>query len=196
MRKWYSITVTLVLVAAALLTACGGGGGAPPVPMEKYEGSTFSIDYPKAWENNSLDMFGLTMAIFSTRQLGMEDLGSLDFESMVTTDPMAILMVVPSDMTADMGMDDLDQAMEEIVPAEEEEDVDIVKQGDTTIGGAKGKLLIAKGDIPDVGKAGIHVAIAKRDDGSVVILMGVTPEADLDTNLKIFEAMQSSFAFK
>lgn len=195
MRKWFGITATVVLVAA-LLTACGGGGGgAPPVPMKKYEGGTFSIDYPEAWETNSLDMFGLTMALFSTRQLGMEDLGDLDFESMVSKDPMAILMVVPSNMTADMGVDDLDQAMEDVAPTDEE-DVDIVRQGDTTIGGAKGKLIIAKGDIPDVGKAGLHVAIAKRDDGSVVMFMGVTPETDLDTNLKVFEVMQGSFAFK
>jgi hypothetical protein len=195
MRKWFGITVALVLIATALLAACGGGGKDAPVPMETYEGDTFSINYPKAWETNSMEMFGLSMAIFSTRELGVEDLGGLDFEGMVSEDPVAILMVVPSDMTAEMGMDDLDEAIEDIGP-DDDEDVEIIRQGDTTIGGAKGKLIIAKGDIPDVGKAGIHMAIAKRDDGSVVILMGATPDKDLDTNMKVFEAMQNSFAFK
>ncbi|RMF35828.1 MAG: hypothetical protein D6759_04330 [Chloroflexi bacterium] len=163
--------------------------------MQTFEGSTFTIEYPKEWQQNSMDFFGMTMAFFSTRQLSMEDLQGMDFQTMAAEDPIAIVMLVPAEMTSDMGFEDIDQALDEVVSAQDE-NVEIVKQEDTSLGGAKGKLVIAKGDIPDVGSVGLHLAIAKRDDNSVVVLMGISPEKSRDQNLKIFEYMHKSFKFK
>jgi hypothetical protein len=56
--------------------------------------------------------------------------------------------------------------------------------------------MIAKGTDPDIGKMGAHVVMVKKGDGTTVIFMGITPEQDLDKNLKIFEYMQNTFKFK
>ncbi len=193
MRRSYFLIAALVVVVG-LLAACGGGGGAP-VPMQTFEGSTFTIEYPKDWKQNSMDFLGITMALFSARQLSMEDLQGMDFETMAAEDPIAIVMLVPAEMASDMGFEDIDQALGEVVPGQDE-NVEIIKQEDTSLGDAKGKLVIAKGDIPDVGSVGLHLAIAKRDDNSVIVLMGVSPGKSQDQNLKIFEYMHKSFKFK
>jgi len=163
--------------------------------MQTFEGSTFTIEYPEEWQQNSMDFFGMTIAFFSTRQLSMEDLQALDFETVAAEDPIAVVMLVPAEMSSDMGFEDIDQALDEVVSGQDE-NVEIIKQEDTSLGDAKGKLVIAKGDIPDVGSVGLHLAIAKRDDNSVVVLMGISPEKSRDQNLKIFEYMHKSFKFK
>ncbi len=188
--------VTALIAAAVLLGACGGGGaGKPPVAMQKYETDTFTLEYPAAWQKNSMDMMGISMAFFSSQQSSTEDLASLDFATLAKQDPVFILMLVPSSMTATMGLDDLDAAMAETDIANEP-DVKIIKQGDTTVSGAKGKILVATGTDPDIGEMGAHIVMAKRDDGTVLVLMGVTPEKGLDANMKIFEYMQAAFKFK
>jgi hypothetical protein len=199
MRKEIPMTKKLYvavafLIAAALLAACGGGAAKPPVEMQKYEAGAFTVEYPKAWQKSNIDMMGLNMAFFSTKEFALEDLGGLDFESMVSQDPVFVLMFVPATLAGQMGLDDLDAAMENTGFGEE--DVQVVKEGAVTLDGAKGKILIAKGTDPDTGKMGAHVVMVKKDDGTVIVLMGVTPEKDLDKNLGIFEYMQSTFKFK
>ncbi len=197
MNKKRYLVVALV-AAAVLLAACGGGGGGagkPPVAMQKYETDTFVLEYPSAWQKNSLDMMGVSMAFFSAGQIEATDLTNFDFTSVAKDNPIFVLMVVPSSMAGSMGLDDLDAAMADM-DITSEPDVKIIKQGDTTVSGAKGKLLIATGTDPDIGKMGAHIVMAKRDDGTVLVLMGSTPEKDLDANLKIFEYMQAAFKFK
>lgn len=198
MTKKFYVTIALVVVAA-LLVSCGGGGAAkPPVEMQKYEASTFTVDYPKAWQKSNIDMMGLSMVFFSTKEIGLEDLGGLDFSSMMSKEPVFTLMFVPAALAGQMGLDDLDAAMDAAALGDElgDEDVQIIKEGDVTLDGAKGKLLIVKGTDPDTGKMGAHVVMVKKGDGTVIVLMGVTPEKDLDKNLGIFEYMQSTFKFK
>ncbi len=192
MRKSFYPMIALLVLVATLL-ACGGTSSAPSVSMDKYDSSTFTIDYPKEWQKNNMDLFGMTMAFFSSAQLNPEDMEAMDFEKLVSTDPVIIIMVLPAEMATDLG--DLDEAMKEMSPTEADK-VDIIKEGDTTIGGANGKILIAKGDDDKMGKVGIHIAIAKRDDGSAVVVMGITPEKNMDQNLKIFDDMHKSFKFK
>lgn len=195
MKAKLGLIIALVMFVTSL-AACGGGGGAanPPVEMQKYEADTFVIEFPSAWKKSSIDMMGLTMAFFSTREFTMEDLGGLDMANLMSKDPMVVLMLVPSSLAGTMGLEDLDEAMESTTIGED--DMEIIKQGDTTLGGAKGEILIAKGTDPDVGKMGAHVVMAKKDDGTAVILMGVTPEQDMDKNLKVFQYMHDTFKFK
>ncbi len=197
MSKRLYLPVALI-VAAVLLAACGGGGaGKPPVAMQKYETSTFTMEYPSAWQDSSMDLMGLSMVLFSTQELKPEDLGGLDFESLASTEPVVVVMYVPASLASSMGMADIESAMSEAQgEIANEPDVKVLKQGDTTIGGAKGKILVATGTDPDIGKMGAHIVMAKRDDGTVVVLMGATPDKNLDTNMKIFEYMQAAFKFK
>jgi len=167
-----------------------------PVPTSAFDGSTFTIEYPDAWEESSIDMLGLTLAIFTTQQLGVDDLQNLDFDNLVSEDPLALVMVVPEEMAGDMGVDDLDSTIDEFDDTIPEEDAEILEQGITTIGGAEGRIVVAKGMDPDLGELGIHLVVARKDDGTVVVLMGVTPGPDLDQNLAIFEYMHQSFRFQ
>jgi hypothetical protein len=195
-KKRLYVIVALAM-AAALLAACGGGGGGtskPPVDMQKYETDTFAVEYPSAWQKSGVDLMGLSMAFFSTKEIKVEDLGGLDFESMVSQDPVAVLMFVPQTLAGQMGMDDLDAAMSSTGIAEE--DLEIIKEGDVTLDGAQGKILIAKGTDPKIGKMAAHVVMVKKSDGTVVVFMGATPEKDLDKNLEVFQYMQDAFKFK
>jgi len=190
--------VAALLIAAVLLAACGGGGGGvgkAPVAMQKYETDTFTMEYPSAWQKSSLDMMGVSMAFFSPQQVNTDDLERLDFAALAQGNPVFVLMVVPSSMAGAMGMADLDAAMADMDIANEP-DVKVIKQGDTTVSGARGKILVATGTDPDIGKMGAHIVMAKRDDGTVLVLMGATPDKNLDANMKIFEYMQAAFKFK
>jgi len=189
------VLIVVLAIGAALLAACGGGGGSkPPVDMQKYETDTFAIEFPKAWQKSNFDAMGLSMAFFSTKQFSADELSGLDFNSMVSENPLFITMFVPQTLAGSMGLDDLDSAMKDVGIAEE--DMQVIKEGDVTLDGAKGKILIAKGTDPEIGKMGAHVVMVKKDDGTTVILMGVTPEKDLDKNLEVFQYMQNSFKFK
>lgn len=195
MNKRLYLGVVLV-VATILLAACGGGGaGKPPVAMQRYETDTFTMEFPSAWQKSSLDMMGISMAFFSSKQVNTDDLASLDFATLAQQDPVFVMMLVPSSMAGAMGMADLDAAMADMDIANEP-DVKIIKQGDTTVSGAQGKILIATGTDPDIGKMGAHIVMAKRGDGTILVLMGVTPDKNLDANMKIFEYMQAAFKFK
>lgn len=187
--------IAVLAIAAMLLAACGGGGGGskPPVEMQKYESEAFTMDFPKAWQKSAMDMMGLSMAFFSTREFKAEDLTGLDMTSMVSDNPLVITMVVPQTLAGSMGLEDLDAAMES---TDLGDDVEIIKEGDVTLDGAKGKIMVARGTDPDIGKMGAHIVMVKKDDGTSVIFMGVTPEKDLDRNLKVFEYMQNTFKFK
>ncbi|GAB4414977.1 MAG: hypothetical protein Kow00123_28070 [Anaerolineales bacterium] len=187
--------VVALLVAAVLLAACGGGAGKAPVAMQKYEASTFTMEYPSAWQQSSLDMMGITMAFFSPQKIDTSDPNNLDLSTLGSDYPIVVVMTVPQSVAGAMGMDDLDAAMSDM-NITQESDVKIIKQGDTTISGAKGKIFVGTGTDPDIGKMGAHIVMAKRDDGTVVVFMGATPDKDLDANMKIFEYMQGAFKFK
>jgi tRNA A-37 threonylcarbamoyl transferase component Bud32 len=179
----------------------------PPVPtpvpdrpvaadMQRFEGSSFAIDYPQQWQESSLDAFGLTIAIFATRQLTMDELDAMDFEELAAEDPVAIVMVVPPEMVSDMGLEDFDSALAEFEDVVPEDEVDIIQQGDTTIGGMPARVITAKGTDPDVGEMGVHLLLSELPNGTVVLLMGMTPAPDLDANLEIFQQMQDSVEFR
>jgi hypothetical protein len=196
-RQSYFVALVAVLLALALV-ACGGGDGGssgPPVEMKEFDGSSFNVEYPSDWKESSIDMFGLTMVIFGKEELSMTDLQSLDFGNMMTNDPLALIMSVPAEMAGDMGFDDIDSALDEFDNAIPEGEGEIIKQGDTSIGGANGKIVIAKGNAPDVGDVGMHLVAAKKDDGAAIVFMGITPATDRDRNLEIFQYMHDSFQF-
>lgn len=188
--KFLFVGLLFVLVVAG----CGGNGGGAPVAMSKYESDTVSIEYPKAWQDSSMDMFGMTIGIYSPIEMGEEALMAMDDPfQLLESDPLAMFLVVPAEMASDLNIDEFD---DEIVP-EGDEDIDIVKQGDINIDGAKGKEVIAKGTPEDLGvKIGIHLVAAKKDDGSAVVFIGMTPDKDLDKNLDIFEYMVKSIKLK
>jgi len=195
-KKLY-LMVALV-VAVVLLAACGGGGGGAgkaPVAMQKYEASTFTMEYPKAWQQSSLDMMGIGMAFFSPQAIDTSDPANLDLNKLGSDYPIVVLMTVPQSLAGAMGVEDIDAAMAQM-DLTSEPDVKIIKQGDTTMGGAKGKIFVGTGTDPDIGKMGAHIVMAKRDDGTVLVFMGATPDKDLDANMKIFEYMQAAFKFK
>lgn len=189
--------VVALLVAVVLLAACGGGGGAgkPPVAMQKYETDTFTMQYPSAWFKSSLDMMGVSMAFFSPQEINTSDPSNLDLATLGRDYPIAVLMTAPAAMASAMGMEDIDAAMADM-DFTTQPDVKVIKQGDTTMGGAKGRIFIGTGNDPDIGKVGAHIVMAKRDDGTVLVFMGATPDKNLDANLKIFEYMQAAFKFK
>lgn len=181
------------LLFALVLAACGGGDGAP-VKMTKYDGSALSIEYPDGWKDSSMDMFGVTIGLFSPVELGEEALTAMDDPfALLGDDPLVLVMVLPAMMATDFNVDELDK---ELIP--EEEGVEIVRQGDVDIDGVKGKEVVAKGAVEELGgkQMGLHVAGVEKDDGSVVIFMGMTPEKDLDENLDIFEYMIKHIKFK
>jgi serine protease Do len=166
-----------------------------PIDMQMFEGSTFTLEYPTTWQESSIDMAGLTMVILGMEQLSLADMQDLDFENMVSTDPIAVVMVVPEDLASGMGVDDMDAAISEFDDVIPDEDAEIIEQGETTIGGAPGRIVVARGIDPDLGEIGIYLAVAKLDDGTVVVLMGVTPGPEVYDNLAIFDHMHRSFQF-
>jgi hypothetical protein len=107
-----------------------------------------------------------------------------------------MLLVVPQEMAAQMEIEDIDSAMDQFDDTIPGEDVEIIEQGETTIGGVPGKIVVIKGIHPDIGELGMRMVAAKTDDGTMVILIGATPPQDLDLNLEIFAHMQRTFQFK
>jgi hypothetical protein len=176
-------------------STAGAGAAEAPVSTSVFDGSNFTIEYPEAWEESSIEMLGLTLAIFSTQQLSVDELQNLDFDELVSEDPLALVMVVPEEMAGDMGVDDLDATLDELDDAIPVEDAEIIEQGVTTIGGADGRIVVATGTDPDLGELGIHLVVARTDDGTVIVLMGITPGTDRDQNLAIFDHMHASFRF-
>jgi serine protease Do len=189
-----SFEVVGELPAGGSAPATGETG--PSIPLARFEGSAFSIDYPETWVENSIDLFGMTMVIFANQELSLEDMQSLDFEGMVSEDPIALVMVVPQEMAADMGFEDIDSAIDEFDDAVTTEDAEIIEQGDTTIGGIPGRIVVAKGTDPDLGQIGIRLVAAETSDGAVIVFLGATPPQNLEQNLALFEAMHESFQFK
>jgi serine protease Do len=171
-------------------------GGTPSVSTSEYDGAAFSIEYPSAWKESSIEMMGLAMSIFGPQELSIEDMQNMDFDNMVSEDPVAFVMVVPQDMAGDFGFDDIDAAMDEFDTAIPQEDAEVLQQGDTTIGGAPGRIAVAKGTDPDLGVIGIYLITASTDDGTVIVFMGATPEENLDENLAIFQYMHQTFTFQ
>jgi hypothetical protein len=187
------------VVVGELSAAGEPGTGAvsdAPLATASFEGSAFSIDYPSEWETSSIDMLGLTLAIFTTRELGIAEIENLDFENMISEDPLALVMVVPAEMASDLGVDDFDSAIDEFDDVLPEGEAEILEQGDTTIGGAAGRIVVEKGIDPDLGELGLYLVVAGTDDGRVVVLMGATPGQEIDKYLDAFEYMHQSFAFK
>ena len=163
--------------------------------MSKYEGDTVSIEYPKAWKDSSMDMFGMTIGIYSPIEMGQEALTALDDPfQLLGDDPLAMFLVFPAEMAGDLNIDEFD---DEIVP-EGDEDVEIVKQGDITIDGAKGYELVGKGKFETMGSGaelGVHVAVMEGESATLAF-MGFSPKKDMDKNLDIFDYMVESIKFK
>jgi hypothetical protein len=196
MKQRLSILVLFALVSALALAACGGGGkSGPPVEMQSFGGSSFDLSYPKDWKESKIDMFGLSMVILGRQEFNMANLEGLDFNNFAAKDPLVLIMSVPQEMAGDMGFEDIDSALEEFDGAIDQGDVEILEQGDATLGDAKGKMIVAKGTDPDMGDIGLRLVAAQRPDGGAVVFMGVTPAENRDQNLAIFEYMHNSFKF-
>lgn len=195
-RQW--LVIGLLLVWGLLLVACGGGGDSKaPVDMEKEETSGFTIERPKAWNTNSMDFFGLNVLIVSNADISADSLlGGGDFGDAFTDTPGVIIMSVPQEM-ADQG-GDIGFSVDGIKDiAAEEEDVEIIREGDITVDGIKGYEFVGKGAIAELGsgKMGAHLAVFERDAGPLAFI-GFSPEKDIDKNLEIFEYMLKSLDFK
>ena len=194
-RQWFFIGVLLVL--GSLLVACGGGDGdgGPPVAMEKHEADSFTIERPKDWSADSMDMFGVTVLVASSKELEAESFLETDNPGEFFQEaPGVFVMFFPPEMAeGDTGF----SADELKSLPEEEPDIEVVRQGDVTIGGAKGYELVAKGSIEDLstGKMGVHVAALEGDTGQMIFL-GLSPEKDIDKNLDIFKYMFESIEFQ
>jgi serine protease Do len=170
-----------------------GTTGTAPVEVTEYNGATYRIEYPSAWQESSIEMMGLSMSIFGPQEVNLLEME--DFDSLVSQDPVVLVMAVPEEMTADFGFDGIDSAMDEFNNAIPDQDAEIIEQGDTTIGGAPGRIVIATGLDPDLGLVGIHLVTASTDDGTVIVFMGATPEENLEENMAVFRYMQESFTF-
>jgi len=194
-RQWFFIS--LVLVLSLLVAACGGGGNKAPVDMETEETSAFDIERPKDWNTNSMDFFGVTILIASPADIAAETVfESGDFTEAFQDTPGVIIMSVPQEMAEEGG--DFGFSVEEIknIPTEEE-DVEVIRQGDVTIDGIKGYELVGKGEIDDLGsgKMGVHLGVLERDSGPLAFI-AFSPEGDMDKNLDIFKYMFESMKFK
>lgn len=194
-RQWFIIGLMLVL--SLFVAACGGGGDKAPVDMEKEETSAFDLERPKDWKTNSMDFFGVTILIASPADIAAESVfESGDFAEAFQDKPGVIIMSVPQEMAEEDG--DFGFSVEEIknMPTEEE-DVEVVRQGDVTVDGVKGYELVGKGEIADLGsgKMGVHLAVLERDSGPLAFI-AFSPESDMDKNLDIFKYMFESIKFK
>ncbi len=191
-RKLFLISLLLVLT----LTACGGGSDDAPVSMDAYESDAVEVKYPKDWKDSSLEMFGMTIGIFSPLELGQEALEGLgDPFALMEEDPLVMLLVVPQDIAADMDLN-IEEMMEDTVP--EDDSVNLIREGDITISGADGREIVAKGAMDELGgeTVGMHVAVALTDDGTAIMFVGMTPENNLDQNMDIFDYMVKSIDLK
>lgn len=196
MKRQFSI-ISLVAVLALLLVACGGGGDKAPVDMEQDETSTFSIDRPKDWTTNSMDLFGVTVLVVSSEEISPESVfGGGDMSAAFADAPGVLIMTVPQDMAAEGG-DFGFSAAEVQALAESGEDVEITRQGDVTVDGVKGYEFVGKGAIEELGsgKLGVHFGVLERESGPLAF-MGFSPETDMDKNLDIFKYMFESIKFK
>jgi hypothetical protein len=164
--------------------------------MELEEAGILTMERPKAWKTNSMDMFGLTILIASSADISAQSvLEGGDFTQAFQGSPGVLIMAVPQEMAEEGG--DFGFSADEIKNlSQEEEDVEIVREGDVTVDGAKGYELIGKGQIEEFGsgKVGVHLAVLERDAGPMVFI-GISPDADLDKNLDIFKYMFESIKF-
>ncbi len=194
-RFWFLISVSVVL--GLLLAACGGGGGGAPVDMEKHDTDAFTMERPKDWNVDSLEMFGITILIASSKDIKAEAfMGDADPAEMFSDAPGVLIMAVPQEMAQEGG--DFGFSVDEIKDLPNDEpDVEIVRQGDVTISGAKGYELVIKGEIEDFGnvKMGAHLAVLEHDSGPMAFI-GFSPDKDMDKNLDIFKYMFESIKFK
>ena len=183
----------LLLILSLLMVACGGDGDGAPVSMTKEEGDTLTVEYPKDWNLDSMDMFGVSIIVASGAELEAEGfMEAATPEDFFGDQGGVLIMAVPPEMAGeDMGFSEED--MQEI---ESEPGVEVIKKGDITIDGAKGYEIVAKGTIEDMGdeEIGVHIASFQSDAGQVVF-MGISPTKDMDKNLDIFDYMLQSIKF-
>lgn len=195
MRKYY-LAAAALLAAAVFAAACRAGGPVVLPAMDKYAGTGFALEYPTGWYKNEVQTNGMTLAFFASSELDAYAMQSMDVQTMVADGrPVAVLMLIPANVAKDIGLDNLEATFSKLAPAEEGK-AKILQQGETTMGGAAGKVFSAKGEQSGVGQMGVHMVGVKKEDGSVTLLLGYTLARDIDKNLKIFEQMQKSFEFK
>lgn len=189
--------ISLLAVFSLLVTGCGGGGNQAPVDMEQEETSTFSIERPKAWKTNSMDLFGITVLVVSSADISAESvLGGGDMSTAFADAPGALIMTVPQKVAEEGG--DFGFSADEVQAlADSGENVEIMRQGDVTVDGVKGYEFVGKGEIEELGsgKMGVHLGVLEPKAGPLAF-MGFSPETDMDKNMDIFEYMFESIKFK
>ena len=194
-RQWFFFST--LLIVGLLMAACGGGGGGAPVDMQKEETSAYAIERPKEWKTNSMDLFGVTVLVVSSADIKAESVfESGDFAEAFKDNPGVIIMTIPQEMAGEGG--DFAFSADEIknLP-NDEENVEIVRQGDVTIDGVKGYELVGKGEIEEMGSSrmALHIAVLERESGPLAFI-GFSPEQDADKNLDIYKYMFESIDFK
>ncbi len=201
MRRYLNLRVLIVasLALFLLLAACSGFPGLGSLPkMATYQGETFTVEYPEEWQHTSDSMFGIEFALFSTQSLTDVDVLGMDINALLKDGmPLVIIMTAPKELAGDLNADDPEAFYEELMANSNEEDVTILKKGETTIGGAQGYQLVLKGYNKDLDRdvGGYVLAAQREDDGQVVLFIGITSRDNIDQDLRIFEHMHKTFAF-
>jgi hypothetical protein len=195
--KRHKRLIGFLLVVSIGLVACGGDGGGAPVEMEKEETSAFTIERPKDWQTDSMDMFGITILIASSTDVPAQSfLQGGDPTQLFSEAPGVLVMSVPQEMAEEGG--DIGFSADELRDLPNEEPgVEIITDGDVTVDGVKGYRLAGKGTFETMGGSnmGVHVTVLEKDTGPLVV-MGFSPDKDIDKNLEIFEYMADSIEFK
>ena len=182
MKRTIIALVVLVLPAMAV-ASCGGG---PPAKMTTYEASSFTIEYPEAWQEEGMDFMGMTMVFIAEEELSLDDFGGLD---QPPDSGFVMLMYTPSE-DSEFGLEDFEDEITE------DEDVRILSRGDMTVDGQKAKYVKARGEIEDGGdEFGIMMVVAEHGDNTFAFI-GMSPESTWGSNEKIFDYMVKTIEFE
>ncbi len=180
MKRTIIVLVALVVLATAI-ASCGGG---TPAEMTTYEASAFTVEYPEAWQEESMDFPGMTMIVIAEEELSLEDIGNLD----QPPDLGFVMLTYTPSADSDISL----EALEEIT---EDEDVRILSRGDMTVGGRKGKYVKASGAVEEGGdEFGILMVVAEVGDNTLAFI-GMSPERTWGNNEEIFDYMVRTIKF-
>ncbi|NPA06675.1 MAG: hypothetical protein GXO54_04640 [Chloroflexi bacterium] len=182
------------------LVACSGLSGLLPASLPKmatFEGETFTVEYPEEWNYTSDSLLGMEIVLFSTQPLSSVDVFETDPNTLVKEGvPLVMIITMPKELAGDLVDDP--QALYDEVVGDDEENVTVLEQGETTIGGAQGYQLVLKGYDEDLDRdIGGYIVVGQReDDGQVVLFMAITSRDNVDQDLRIFEHMHKTFTLK
>jgi hypothetical protein len=165
--------------------------------MEKHETEALSIERPKDWNVDTMEMMGFTILVASSADVKAESFMGAgdgpDAPSDVFGDaPGVLLMAMPDDMAAGEGF-----TAEEIKSLPEDEPgVTIISQGEVTVNGVAGYYLSAEGKFETMGGDELGVYTGVLEHGTLPLMfVGVSPQPDKDKNLDIFKYMFESIEF-